>query len=227
MKLMDVIRDPREGGAFRISLTYDEQTGIGKTTAHTDTYHGRFIKLIPNERVVEVMEFETVDDSMRGEMTITFTLTDADGGTDVLAVHDHLPPGLSPADNRCKAQENKMSKVIARRWQGKVSAERAEEYAQYHYENGVQRIQSIAGNLGVEVLRRTIETLVEFTTISYWESQEAIRRFAGEDINKPHHLPRDAEYLIELPQEIVHYELDFSDLQRVAQCDWRTLEQGD
>jgi hypothetical protein len=47
-----------------------------------------------------------------------------------LAVHDHLPAGLLPADNRCKAQENKMSKVIARRWQGKVSAERAEEYAQ-------------------------------------------------------------------------------------------------
>jgi hypothetical protein len=39
--------DPREGGAFRISLTYDEPTGAGKTTAHTDTYHGRFVKLVP------------------------------------------------------------------------------------------------------------------------------------------------------------------------------------
>ena len=36
---------------------------------------------------------------MRGEMTITITLTDAVGGTDLLAVHDNLPPGLSPADN--------------------------------------------------------------------------------------------------------------------------------
>ena len=91
--------EAREGGSFRISLSYDEQTGTGKTTAHTDTYHGRFIKLVPNEQVVEAMEFETADDSMRGEMTVTFTLTDADGGTDVLAVHDNLPPGLSPADN--------------------------------------------------------------------------------------------------------------------------------
>jgi uncharacterized protein YndB with AHSA1/START domain len=41
--------DAREGGSFRISLTYDEQTGTGKTNAHTDTYHGRFIKLVPNE----------------------------------------------------------------------------------------------------------------------------------------------------------------------------------
>jgi uncharacterized protein YndB with AHSA1/START domain len=91
--------DPREGGAFRISLTYDAATGTGKTSAQTDTYHGRFVTLAPNERVVQVVEFETSDPAMRGEMTITFALADADGGTDILAVHDDLPPGLSPADN--------------------------------------------------------------------------------------------------------------------------------
>ena len=91
--------DAREGGAFRISLTYDAPTGTGKTTAQTDTFHGRFVKLIPNEQVLEVVEFETPDPAMRGEMTITITLTDAGGGTDLLAVHDNLPPGLSPADN--------------------------------------------------------------------------------------------------------------------------------
>jgi uncharacterized protein YndB with AHSA1/START domain len=91
--------DTREGGLFRISLTYDAPTGTGKTTAHTDTYYGHFVKLIENEQVVEVMEFETADAAMRGEMTVTFTLTDADGGTDVLAVHDNLPPGVSPVDN--------------------------------------------------------------------------------------------------------------------------------
>ena len=91
--------DAREGGSFRVSLTYDTPAGTGKTSAHTDTYHGRFVKLVPNERVVEVVEFETADSEMRGEMTVTFTLTDADGGTDVLAVHDNLPPGLAPADN--------------------------------------------------------------------------------------------------------------------------------
>ncbi|HMC35872.1 MAG TPA: SRPBCC domain-containing protein [Myxococcales bacterium] len=66
---------------------------------HTDTYHGRFVKLVTNEQVVEVVEFETTDPSLRGEMTITIALADADGGTDVLAVHDGLPRGLSTADN--------------------------------------------------------------------------------------------------------------------------------
>ncbi len=88
-----------EGGAFRVSLTYDAPTGTGKTTAHTDTYHGRFVELVPNERVVEVVEFETDDPALQGEMTITTTLADADGGTDLTAVHEGLPPGVSPADN--------------------------------------------------------------------------------------------------------------------------------
>jgi len=91
--------DAREGGSFRISLTYDAPTGTGKTTAHTDTYHGRFVRLIPNEQVVEVDEFETDDPALRGEMTITITLVDGNGGTDLLAVHDGLPSGVSPGDN--------------------------------------------------------------------------------------------------------------------------------
>jgi uncharacterized protein YndB with AHSA1/START domain len=91
--------DAREGGSFRISLTYDAPTGTGKTTAHTDTYHGRFVKLVTNEQVVEVIEFETTDPALRGEMTITFALADADGGTDIFAVHDGLPSGVPPADN--------------------------------------------------------------------------------------------------------------------------------
>jgi len=54
---------------------------------------------VPDEQVVEVVEFETADTALRGEMTITIALADADGGTDVVAVHDGLPRGLSPADN--------------------------------------------------------------------------------------------------------------------------------
>ena len=92
--------DAREGGLFRISLAYDAPTGTGKTTPQTDTFHGRFVKLVPNELVVEEVEFETKNPAMRGEMTITFALADANGGgTDLFAVHDGLPRGLSAADN--------------------------------------------------------------------------------------------------------------------------------
>jgi Activator of Hsp90 ATPase homolog 1-like protein len=52
-----------------------------------------------NEQVVEIAEFETADPALPGEMTITFILTDADKATDVLALHEGLPPGLSAAEN--------------------------------------------------------------------------------------------------------------------------------
>lgn len=98
--------DPREGGSIRISLTYEAPTGTGKTTAHTDTYHGRFTKLVPDVQMTEVVEFETDNPAMRGEMTITILLADADGGTEVTAVHDGLPSGVPPADNELGWQQS-------------------------------------------------------------------------------------------------------------------------
>lgn len=91
--------DAREGGAVRISLTYDAPGRAGKTEGRTDTYRGRFVRLVPNELVVEADEFETHDPALRGEMTSTISLSDADGGTELVAVHERLPPGLSAADN--------------------------------------------------------------------------------------------------------------------------------
>ncbi|MDA4125097.1 MAG: SRPBCC family protein [Thaumarchaeota archaeon] len=91
--------EAREGGPFRISLEYDDPTSKGKTSARTDTYHGRFVKLVPNEQVVEVDEFESMDPALAGEMTITITLVGAGGSTDVIGIHEGLPPGVSTADN--------------------------------------------------------------------------------------------------------------------------------
>jgi uncharacterized protein YndB with AHSA1/START domain len=89
----------REGGAFRIPLTYDESTGTGKTLEHTNTYHGRFVTVVPNELIEQVVEFETDDPEMQEEMTIRFLLSDSDGGTALDAAHDDLPPGLSAEMN--------------------------------------------------------------------------------------------------------------------------------
>ncbi len=91
--------EAREGGFFRISLTYEAPDGVGKTTAHTDTYHGHFEALVEGERVVEVVEFETTSPALQGEMRITYTLTDVAGGTELRAVHEGLPPGVAPSDN--------------------------------------------------------------------------------------------------------------------------------
>jgi Activator of Hsp90 ATPase homolog 1-like protein len=54
---------------------------------------------VPNERVVEELEFETSDPTLAGLMRMTTTLADAEGGTDVVVVHESLPAGISLADN--------------------------------------------------------------------------------------------------------------------------------
>jgi uncharacterized protein YndB with AHSA1/START domain len=97
--------EAREGGAIRVSLTYDAPDQAGKTSAHTDTYRGRFVTLVPGQLVVEVDEFETNDPALQGEMTMTVLLTAADGGTDLEAVHDGLPPGVRPDDNELGWQQ--------------------------------------------------------------------------------------------------------------------------
>lgn len=89
----------REGGRFRISLTYDAPDRAGKSSAHTDTYHGRFVRLVPGREVVQAMEFETDDPKMQGEMTVTVTLSDKAGGTELVAEHAGVPRGVAPADN--------------------------------------------------------------------------------------------------------------------------------
>jgi uncharacterized protein YndB with AHSA1/START domain len=91
--------DAREGGVFRISLTYAAPASAGKTSAHTDTYHGRFVRLVPDTEVVQVIEFETDDPGLQGEMTVTYSLADSDGGTALTGRHENLPPGVSAADN--------------------------------------------------------------------------------------------------------------------------------
>jgi uncharacterized protein YndB with AHSA1/START domain len=91
--------DPREGGRFRVSLTYDEPGRVGKSTLRTDTYRGKFVELVRDEQVVEEMEFETDDAALGGTMSITTTLTDAGEGTDVLMVHEGVPDNVPMADN--------------------------------------------------------------------------------------------------------------------------------
>ncbi len=97
--------DAREGGAVRVSLTYEAPDGAGKTTGRTDTYHGSFTRLVPGELVVEVDEFETDDPALRGEMTMTVRLSDTPGGTELVATHEGLPAGVSPADNEAGWRE--------------------------------------------------------------------------------------------------------------------------
>ncbi len=95
--------------------------------------------------------------------------------------------------------------AIARVWRGRTRREKADAYERYNYEEGIRPLMAKAD--AVQTFRRDSDGETEFTTISYWPSREAMASFAGDDPSAIHHLPRDAEFLIELPMSIEIMEL--------------------
>jgi len=91
--------EPREGGSFRISFTYEQPTNTGKSSAQTDTFHGRFVRLVPDREVVQAVEFESADPSMQGVMKISYVLREEGDATVLTGLHEDLPRGLSPDEN--------------------------------------------------------------------------------------------------------------------------------
>ncbi|MER6279400.1 SRPBCC domain-containing protein [Streptomyces sp900105245] len=91
--------EAREGGEFRISLTYDDASGAGKSGEHTDTYRGHFARLVPDVLVVEVFAFESLDAALRSTMTLTTKLTASGDGTDVEMLHEGVPDAVPREDN--------------------------------------------------------------------------------------------------------------------------------
>lgn len=93
--------DPRPGGSYRMAFIYPEsEHGRGKTSADADVFEGRFVELVPDEKIVEVVSFESGDPAFQGEMTVTTTLTPVRDGTKVSFTAANVPPGISEADDR-------------------------------------------------------------------------------------------------------------------------------
>ncbi len=98
-------------------------------------------------------------------------------------------------------------KLIARIWHGHTPAAKAEEYTQYIYEAGIKKIAAIPGNRGVQMFRKIDDKYGDFTVISYWDSVEAIKKFAGEDYEKTHNLAKDPEYLVDMEPNVKHLQV--------------------
>jgi hypothetical protein len=93
-----------------------------------------------------------------------------------------------------------LSPTIARIWRGRTTRQRADEYAEYLYAQGIRPLEEKA--LGVQLFREDREAETEFVTVSYWESVAAMSRFTGGEPTRIHHLERDPEFLIELPDRV-------------------------
>lgn len=97
--------------------------------------------------------------------------------------------------------------MIARLWFGSTREEDADAYVDYLERTGVAAHRATPGNRGSLVLRRARQSRAEFLVLSLWESEEAIARFAGEEIGRAIYFPEDDRYLVERRDEIDHYEI--------------------
>jgi heme-degrading monooxygenase HmoA len=97
--------------------------------------------------------------------------------------------------------------VIARTWRGAVRTEDSDAYLEYLNQTGLAEYGKTPGNRGVLGLRRVVGDRAEFLLVSLWDSQEAIRQFAGEDIEKAVFYPEDEQFLIEKEDRVAHYEV--------------------
>jgi len=97
--------------------------------------------------------------------------------------------------------------VIARVWRGATREADAEAYVEYLRGTGLKEYKETPGNKGAWVLWRVTDGRAEFVTLSFWESREAIVRFAGEDVERAVFYPKDDRYLVERDTSVRHFQV--------------------
>jgi heme-degrading monooxygenase HmoA len=97
---------------------------------------------------------------------------------------------------------------IARIWRGRTPRALADEYRQYLFDAGVRKIAGIPGNRGVHMMMRKTADEGEFMVVSYWDTIEAVKGFAGAAYESVRDLPRDDEFLIDKETQVRHFTLD-------------------
>jgi heme-degrading monooxygenase HmoA len=119
--------------------------------------------------------------------------------------------GIFPAKTQsCKEEQfrnKKEGKMIARIWHGVTAASNADRYLDYLNQTGLPDYRRTAGNMGAYVLRKIEDGKAHFFTLSFWDSFESIKRFAGKNYDKAKYYPEDAGFLLELEPNVRHYEM--------------------
>jgi heme-degrading monooxygenase HmoA len=106
--------------------------------------------------------------------------------------------------------------MIARTWHGRVPAAKADTYHEYLLRTGVADYAGTPGNRGVYVLRRVEGEVACFLLITYWDSVDAIQRFAGEDYERARYYPEDDDFLLEREPFVTHYDVLLAELPGTA-----------
>jgi heme-degrading monooxygenase HmoA len=97
--------------------------------------------------------------------------------------------------------------MIARRWRGVTAAANADAYVAYLNRTGVPDYRATPGNRGGLLLRYVTDTEAVFEIITLWDSMDAIRAFAGDDVQRARYYPQDDDFLLEREPTVDHFEV--------------------
>jgi heme-degrading monooxygenase HmoA len=98
--------------------------------------------------------------------------------------------------------------MVARTWSGWTRREDADEYVVYIEGTGMREYRETPGNRGAWMLRRDEGDRTEFTTLSFWDSLESIRGFAGDDLDRAVFYPEDDRFLVEREETVKHWTIE-------------------
>jgi heme-degrading monooxygenase HmoA len=97
--------------------------------------------------------------------------------------------------------------MIARIWHGIAKTADSDEYLEYLNKTGIQDYRNTEGNIGALILRRAENEITHFQTISFWDSIESIKEFAGDDYEKARYYPQDELFLLEFEENVFHFDV--------------------
>jgi heme-degrading monooxygenase HmoA len=98
--------------------------------------------------------------------------------------------------------------MVVRMWKARSTANRVDDYINHATKIVFPRIHAIEGNRGEYLLRRNAKDGVELVVLTFWESMEAVRRFAGtDDPSKAVVEPEARAVLTSFDEYVTHYEV--------------------
>jgi heme-degrading monooxygenase HmoA len=97
--------------------------------------------------------------------------------------------------------------VIARTWRGWTRSDDADAYVEYLQRTGIPEYRATQGNRAAYILRRNVGERTEFVTLTLWESLDAVRGFAGDDVERAVFYPEDDRFLIDRETTVAHFEV--------------------
>ena len=97
--------------------------------------------------------------------------------------------------------------MIVRIWNGRTKAEDFEAYTSFMRERAIPDYQATKGFIKLSFLRRKVGTEAHFQLVTYWESLEVIKNFAGTDYERAKYYPEDKDYLLAFEEFVEHFEV--------------------